>query len=103
MLPPLTFTGFCPRSLRHPREQGRWGNHVLHFIGATRFLGLSMSAFVLRRWELRGAGAVAADGLAWVGHVVIGPHRPAPFQYPWFSLLGDFRLYRNPWRGRERF
>jgi hypothetical protein len=30
-------------------------------------------------------------------------NKPATFQHPWFSLRGDFRLYWDLLRGRERF
>ena len=60
------------------------------------------------RWSWLAAGIVAAYGFAWVGHFsvehnFVEHNRQATFQHPWFSLLGDFRLYADLWRGREKF
>lgn len=100
MLQPLTFAEFYPRYLR---EHRRRGTRILHFGGTSLFLGLAAAAIVTGRPGLLAAGVVAAYGLAWMGHFFVEHNRPATFQHPWFSLLGDFRLYADLWRGRERF
>ncbi|GAB2964018.1 DUF962 domain-containing protein [Hymenobacter coalescens] len=89
-LPPrLSFAEFYPYYLA---EHRRRGTRVLHFVGTTLFL----SWLVL-------AGVLSAYGCAWVGHFFVEHNRPATFQYPWLSLRGDFRLYWDLWRGKERF
>lgn len=100
MLQPLTFAEFYPRYLR---EHSRWGTRVLHFVGTTLFILLALSAVFTGRPGLLAAGIGAAYGFAWIGHFFVERNRPATFQHPWFSLLGDFRLYFDLWRGRERF
>ena len=96
----LTFSEFYPRYLR---EHSRRGTRVLHFVGTTLFiLGLGQ---LLRtgNWNWLGGGVVAAYGFAWVGHFFVEHNRPATFLHPWYSLLGDFRMYFDLWRGREKF
>ena len=100
MLTPLTFAEFYPRYLR---EHSRRGTRILHFIGTTLFLLLAGAALVRLQPGLLVAGIVAAYGLAWVGHFFVEHNRPATFQHPWFSLRGDFRLYWDLLRGREKF
>ena len=100
MLRPLTFAEFYPAYLR---DHQRRGTRVLHFIGTTLFVVLAGLAVILQRPALLPAGVVAAYGLAWIGHFFVEHNRPATFQHPWFSLRGDFRLYVDLWRGRERF
>jgi hypothetical protein len=39
-------------------------------------------------------------GFAWVGHFVFEKNRPATFQYPLYSLLGDFVMFRDILTGR---
>ncbi|MBG8555186.1 DUF962 domain-containing protein [Hymenobacter guriensis] len=97
---PLTFAEFYPRYLRDHQQRG---TRVLHFVGTSLFLVGAVAALVLLKPVLLLWGVVAAYGLAWVGHFFVEHNRPATFQHPWFSLRGDFKLYFDLWRGRERF
>ena len=97
---PLTFAEFSPRYLR---EHSQRGTRILHFVGTTLFLISVVLVAITGRWGWLAAGIVAAYGFAWVGHFFVEHNRPATFQHPWFSLLGDFRLYVDLWRGREKF
>jgi hypothetical protein len=96
----LTFAEFYPRYLRDHQQRG---TRVLHFIGTTLFLGFVVLAIFRQQPWLVLAGIVAAYGFAWVGHFFVEHNRPATFQHPWLSLLGDFRLYFDLLRGREKF
>lgn len=46
------------------------------------------------------AGVVFAYGCAWAGHFGLEKNRPATFQYPVWSLAGDFRMWRHMVAGR---
>ncbi len=81
-------------------QHRRHGTRVLHFAGTTigllflaRAVASGRPVFVL--W-----GLVAAYGLAWMGHFFIERNRPATFQYPIWSFLGDMKMYGLMWRGR---
>ena len=74
-------------------EHSKPGTRKLHFIGTTLlFVNLLAIPFTGSLWFLL-AGIVAAYGCAWIGHFVIEKNRPATFQYPFLSLLGDFKMY----------
>ena len=45
------------------------------------------------RWLL--AAPVAGYGFAWLGHFVFEKNRPATFSYPWYSLLGDWVMFKD--------
>ncbi|AYA37516.1 DUF962 domain-containing protein [Hymenobacter oligotrophus] len=95
-----TFAEFYPYYLREHRQRG---TRVLHFVGTSLFLLMAGAALVLLRPGLLLAGVVLAYGFAWVGHFFVERNRPATFRYPLLSLRGDFRLYWDLLRGRERF
>jgi hypothetical protein len=46
---------------------------------------------------------VAGYSFAWVGHFFFEKNRPATFQHPFYSLLGDFVMYRDMVLGRVPF
>jgi hypothetical protein len=78
---------------RHPVTQG------LHFAGTTLVLGCLAAAAVVSPWWLL-AAPVAGYGFAWTGHFFFERNRPATFTYPWWSLRGDFRMFRLILLGR---
>ncbi|WP_045687055.1 DUF962 domain-containing protein [Hymenobacter sp. AT01-02] len=95
-----TFAEFYHRYLR---EHSQRGTRIFHFVGTSLFLAATGLAVAWQRpWLILG-GVVAAYGCAWVGHFFVERNRPATFQHPWWSLLGDFRLYWELLRGREKF
>lgn len=97
---PLTFAEFYPRYLR---EHSRRGTRVLHFIGTSLFISCLVLLGVTGQWLWLPVGIIAAYGFAWVGHFFVERNRPATFQHPWYSLLGDFRMYVDLWSGRQKF
>jgi hypothetical protein len=77
----------------------RW-NRRMHFVGTTLVLLLATAALVLRNgWPLVGL-PLAGYGFAWVGHFFFERNRPATFTHPVYSLVCDFRMYWDVWRGR---
>lgn len=72
----------------------------LHFVGtALVILVVAIALASANPWWLL-AAPVAGYGFAWIGHFVFEKNRPATFRYPWFSLLGDFALFRDILLGR---
>ena len=75
----------------------------LHFVGSTLVLLCLLLAIVLRNpWWLLGM-PLAGYGFAWVGHFFFEHNKPATFQHPWYSLAGDWVMYRDILIGRIRF
>jgi len=75
----------------------------LHFVGTALLLVTLVIAVVTRRWALLPLLPVIAYGFAWVGHFVFEHNRPATFEHPWYSLAGDFMMFRDMLIGRVRF
>jgi hypothetical protein len=40
---------------------------------------------------------------AWIGHSIFERNRPATFEYPIYSLIGDFAMFKDILIGRIRF
>jgi hypothetical protein len=78
---------------RHPTTQR------LHFVGTTFVLVSAVAAVLVSPWWLL-AAPLAGYGCAWIGHFFFEKNRPATFTYPWWSLRGDFRMYRLMLLGR---
>ena len=97
-VPSFTSVGaFYPFYLSQHRV--RW-NRRLHFVGTTFVLLLAAAAVALRSgWPLA-ALPLAGYGFAWAGHFFFEKNRPATFTHPIYSLMCDFRMYWDIWRGR---
>jgi hypothetical protein len=81
-------------------EHSKAGTRALHFLGTTLLLILVVLAITTRTGSYLAAGIIAAYGFAWVGHFLIEKNRPATFRYPFYSLMGDFKMYGLMWRGK---
>ncbi len=72
----------------------------MHFAGTTLILVLMAIAFVGGNWNWLWLIPVAGYGFAWIGHFVFEKNRPATFEHPIYSLLGDWVMYYDILRGR---
>jgi hypothetical protein len=75
-------------------------NRLLHFYGTTLVLLCLVTAGLSRQPVLLFWALAAGYGPAWVGHFIIEKNRPATFRYPFKSLVCDFMMYRDIWRGK---
>jgi len=75
----------------------------LHFIGSS--LIIIMLAFILinSAWLLLWTLPLFGYGFAWLGHFFFEKNRPATFTYPWYSLLGDWVMYKDTLTGKLKF
>jgi len=65
----------------------------LHFVGTSAALVLLATAIVTQVWWLIAVGLVQGYAFAWAGHYFFEHNRPATFTYPWYSFLGDWRMW----------
>src|SRR5262245_41841763 len=75
----------------------------LHFLGTTLVLALLVAAPLTGRWWLLALVPVCGYGFAWLGHIIFERNRPATFKHPFYSLLGDFVMFRDMLIGRVPF
>jgi hypothetical protein len=76
----------------------------LHFIGSALILILIalVAARMLTPWALCGI-PVIGYGFAWIGHFFFEHNKPATFTHPFYSLLGDWVMFKDMLTGRIRF
>jgi len=90
----------------YPFYLGEHSNLVcrrLHFAGTTGVVviaGLVVAQILPLVWLW--AIPVCGYGFAWVGHFFFEKNRPATFKYPFYSLLGDWVMYKDMLTGKIR-
>jgi len=75
----------------------------LHFIGTTLVIVIAATALFSANWPLLWVLPLAGYTFAWVGHFFFEKNRPATFKHPFYSLLGDFVMYRDMLTGKVSF
>ena len=75
----------------------------LHYVGSLLVLGILAYALLTQQWLWLLAMPLAGYGFAWVGHFVFEKNLPATFQYPLYSLLGDWVMLKDAFTGRIKF
>ncbi|HKO97516.1 MAG TPA: DUF962 domain-containing protein [Pyrinomonadaceae bacterium] len=84
-----SFSEFWPHYVsEHSRPQTR----ALHLIGTAIALSCIVYFAASGRWWLIPLALVPGYGLAWVGHFFIEKNKPATFQYPLWSFMGDYKM-----------
>jgi hypothetical protein len=97
--PYRTFADFYPFYL------GEHRNPIcrrLHFTGTSIGAALLVVALLTQHWWLIAVALVEGYAFAWVGHYFFERNRPATFKYPLFSFMGDWRLWWDILRRRQR-
>ena len=75
---------------------------TLHYIGTVASAALLVYLIVLQQWAWLPMVLVAGYGPAWIGHFFVEKNRPATFTYPWWSLLGDYKMFYLALKGELR-
>ncbi|WDY59394.1 DUF962 domain-containing protein [Pseudomonas sp. PSKL.D1] len=72
----------------------------LHFVGTSLVIALLAYTIGSGKWLLLLAVPLFGYGFAWVGHFFYEKNKPATFKHPWYSLIGDFVMFRDILLGR---
>ena len=73
-------------------EHSRPGTRFLHLIGTSTSFLIVIYLIVSGRWYLFPLALIPGYGCAWLGHFLIENNRPATFQYPLWSFMGDYKM-----------
>jgi hypothetical protein len=94
------FADFYPYYLQEHRDSTC---RRLHFIGTSLVILVMLLALFSANFVWMWAVPLAGYSFAWVGHFFFEKNRPATFKHPFYSLLGDFVMYRDMLRGKVPF
>lgn len=94
-----TFADFYPFYLR---EHSNIMCRKLHFLGTCGVIALLILFFFTGKTVLLVCLPIVGYGFAWVGHFGFEKNRPATFKNPFYSLLGDFRMFWDILTGRVK-
>jgi hypothetical protein len=76
---------------------------LFHFIGTS--VGIScfiLSLFTAQPLLILG-GIILGYIFSWIGHLFFEKNKPATFHYPIYSLMGDFKMFREMLFGKILF
>ena len=75
----------------------------LHFIGSLLVLMVIITALLSQKYALLWLLPVIGYGFAWVGHFFFEKNRPATFKHPFYSLWGDWVMFKDILSGKIKF
>ncbi|MDE2150070.1 MAG: DUF962 domain-containing protein [Gammaproteobacteria bacterium] len=87
----------------YPYYLGEHSNRIcrrLHFVGTTLVLLTLGYALLAPRPMALLLLPLVGYGFAWVGHFFFEKNKPATFKHPWYSLMGDFVMYKDIWTAK---
>ena len=87
-----TFNSFAAFWPHYVAEHSKPATRVLHLLGTAIGIGWVFYAFASGRWWLFFLGLIPGYGAAWIGHFFIEKNRPATFQHPVWSFMGDYKM-----------
>lgn len=68
-------------------------NRFLHYLGTTALIIAFVSIVIAGKWNYLWILPISVYGPAWIGHYIIEKNRPATFKHPFYSAMGDFKMY----------
>lgn len=95
-----SFSEFYPHYLNEHRDQTC---RRLHYAGSLLVVPVALYALITAKFALLLLLPVIGYGFAWLGHFLFEKNRPATFQYPLYSLAGDWVMLKDMLTGRIRF
>ncbi len=87
-----TFADFYPFYLA---EHSNVTCRRLHFVGSTLVLFILAYALISEAYLSLLLIPLVGYGFAWIGHFFFEKNRPATFEYPLYSLIGDWVMYKD--------
>eukprot|EP00026_Physarum_polycephalum_P016057 Phypoly_transcript_16889.p1 GENE.Phypoly_transcript_16889~~Phypoly_transcript_16889.p1 ORF type:complete len:115 (+),score=4.92 Phypoly_transcript_16889:35-346(+) len=68
-------------------------NRKLHFVGTSISFILAIYIIYTAKFMYFPLIVIPGYALAWIGHFVFEKNKPATFQHPFYSFMGDMKLF----------
>ena len=81
-------------------EHSKPATRLLHLIGTTIATACTIFFIASGRWWLFPLGLIPGYGAAWFAHFFIEKNKPATFEYPLWSFIGDYKMIALMLSGR---
>ena len=94
-----SFNEFYPFYLS---EHAKKTTKIFHAAGSLIVLAILIYCIITKDWEKLYLTPIFGYGFAWFSHLVFEKNKPATFKYPLYSLMGDFRMFFEILRGKQR-
>lgn len=85
-----SFKEFWPYYLN---EHSKPKTKLIHFVGTSFVFLIFIGALITTNYLLLLILPVVGYGPAWYAHFFVEKNKPVTFQYPVYSLMGDFKLW----------
>jgi hypothetical protein len=97
------FTSFAEFYPYYLQEHSNAVCRRLHYVGSILILVMLAYVLMTQQWLWLISLPFIGYGFAWVGHFVFEKNRPATFDYPLYSLMGDWVMLKDAFTGRIKF
>lgn len=91
-MPERPYNSFAEFWPHYVAEHSRAPTRLLHLAGTAAALACAVFFIVTGRWYLIPLALIPGYGAAWIGHFFIEKNKPATFQYPLWSFMGDYKM-----------
>jgi hypothetical protein len=73
-------------------EHSKRATRLLHLVGTTAGIFCVIFFIAAGKWWLFPLGLIPGYGAAWFAHFFIEKNKPATFEYPLWSFIGDYKM-----------
>ena len=74
---------------------------LMHFIGTSLSIYFLIKFFLSFNFLFVLYALLSGYGFAWIGHFFIEKNKPATFKYPFYSFIGDYKMYFEILQGKH--
>ena len=67
---------------------------ILHAVGSLLVLSILFYSIITKDFIKLAYTPIVGYGFAWIGHFVFEKNKPATFQYPLYSFIGDWVMLK---------